>query len=204
MIARALLIPVFVLAFAAASFAQTPPPRPPAAPAAPQAPGQLAIPPPPGPPAAPAPPVAPAPPPPPERVVGKHVNIRVDVTITDQRGGAAPLKKTVSVVTADGLNGRIRSQANYTEIGNVPLNVDAEPFILSDEKIRVRVNLEYNLPGNPTQQPSVPNAGVQRVSMVQENLALILENGKPLVAAQSADPVSDRTVTIELKATVLK
>ncbi len=102
------------------------------------------------------------------------------------------------------MNGRSRSQANYTEIGNVPLNVGAEPVILSDGKIRVRVNLEYNLPGNPTQLPTVPNAGVPRVSMVQENLALILENGKPLLAAQSADPVSDRTVTIELKATVLR
>ena len=214
MTARAFLASVLVLAFSAAAFAQ--PPRPPAAPA-------------PGarsarrstssatrharatcaPPATLAPPAAPAPPPPPPappepRLVGQSVNIRVDVTITDQRGGAPPLKKTVSVVTADGMGGRIRSQANYAEIGNVPLNVDAEPFILPDGKIRVRVNLQYNLPGNPTQQPPVPNAGVPRVSMVQENLALILENGKPLVAAQSADPVGDRQVTIELKATILK
>jgi hypothetical protein len=33
---------------------------------------------------------------------------------------------------------------------------------------------------------------------------LVLENGKPLVAAQSADPVGDRQVTVEVKATILK
>ena len=150
MTARAFLASALVLAFSAAAFAQ--PPRPPAAPQVPGQPGVLV--PPPAPPATLVPPAAPAPPPPPPvppepRLVGQSVNIRVDVTITDQRGGAPPLKKTVSVVTADGMGGRIRSQANYAEIGNVPLNVDAEPFILPDGKIRVRVNLQYRSSRQP-------------------------------------------------------
>ena len=184
MTARALLASVLVLAFSAAAFAQ--PPRPPAAPAAPQAPGQPGVPPPAppatlAPPAAPpatlAPPAAPAPPPPPPappepRLVGQSVNIRVDVTITDQRGGAPPLKKTVSVVTADGMGGRIRSQANYAEIGNVPLNVDAEPFILPDGKIRVRVNLQ----DRSSRQPHPAAARAKRRRATRLNGA-----GKPRV-----------------------
>jgi hypothetical protein len=135
------------------------------------------------------------------------VNVKIDVTITDQKSGETPVvKKTVSVVTADGLMGRIRSMANYRNIGNTPLNVDAEPEILSDGKIRVRVNLQYSLPGSVgTAQPdAVSGAGSLLATEIQENLSLVLESGKPLVAAQSADPVGDRQVTIEVKATVLK
>jgi hypothetical protein len=139
---------------------------------------------------------------------GQPINIKVDVTITDMRGGTAAAKKTVSVVTADGMGGFIRSQANYNNIGEVPLNVDTEPYLLSDGKIRVRVNLQYELPAPPP-NPTAPSevareAGTLRKTSIHENLSLILESGKPIIAAQSADPVGDRQVTIEVKATVLK
>jgi hypothetical protein len=35
-------------------------------------------------------------------------------------------------------------------------------------------------------------------------VTLILESGKPMVAAQSADPIGDRQVTVEVRATVLR
>src|SRR5262245_9062937 len=57
----------------------------------------------------------PAPAPAPERTPrreGQPVNVKVEVTITDQRGGREALKKTVTVVTGDELAGFIRSQAN--------------------------------------------------------------------------------------------
>jgi hypothetical protein len=139
--------------------------------------------------------------------MGQPVNIKIDVTITDHTGANAPtLKKTVSLVTADGLNGRIRSTANYANLPPVPLNVDAEPEILGDGKIRLRVNLQYNLPGGTGTTPpaETTGAGNLRTTEIGENLSLILESGKPIVAAQSADPVGDRQVTIEVTATVLK
>jgi len=148
---------------------------------------------------APAPAGQPAPPAP--RREGQPINVKVEVTITDQGGGTQPLKKTVTVVTGDNMSGFIRSVANYTSIGPVPLNVDIEPQILADNRIRVRVNLQYTLPATP-QGPATGN--VLRTTEIQENLALILENGKPLIVAQSADPVGDRQVTIEVKATVLR
>ena len=143
--------------------------------------------------------VAPAPP----RRSGQSVNIKVDVTISDSAGGPAPAaKKTISVVTGDNMSGLIRTEANYAGgPGNVFLNIDVEPEILADGKIRTRVNLQYDMPGAP------PNESVGRMpfkTQIRENLALILENGKPLVAAQSADPAVDRQVTIELKATILR
>jgi len=136
---------------------------------------------------------------------GQPVNVKIDVTISDQNGAANAQKKTVSVVTGDGLSGFIRSQANYSNLGSVPLNVDTEPEILADGKIRVRVNLQYDLPGGSGQIPEAGNVtGRLNTTQIRENLAVILDSGKPLIIAQSADPVGDRQVTIEVKATVLR
>jgi hypothetical protein len=142
--------------------------------------------------------------PPRPRREGQPVNVKIEVTITDQRGSeSAGPKKTVGVVTADGMSGYIRTQAAYSGAGDVWLNIDAEPEILTDGKIRLRINLQYDLPEKA--QPTEP-AGYGRLvkTQIRENLALILENGKPIIAAQSADPAVDRQVTIEVKAAVLR
>ena len=39
---------------------------------------------------------------------------------------------------------------------------------------------------------------------LRENVNMILENGKSMLVTQSADPVGDRQVTVEVKATILK
>jgi len=127
------------------------------------------------------------------------------VTISDQRGGATAVKKTVSVVTGDRQSGFIRTIATYTNLPPVPLNVDTEPELLPDGKIKVAVNLQYDLPGGASSPAAdTANAGPLRSTQIRENLAVILESDKPLVVAQSADPVGDRQVTIEIKATVLR
>jgi hypothetical protein len=133
---------------------------------------------------------------------GQPVNVKVEVTISDQRGGTQALKKTVSVSTADGMNGFIRTMAEYTGLGGVPLNVDVEPQIIPDGKIRLRLNLQYSLPAGTGAQ--TVEAGGLRKTEIHENLSLILDNGKSVVAAQSADPVGDRQVTIDVKATIQK
>ena len=144
-------------------------------------------------------PTAPVPPPPPRR--GQPINVRVEVIITDQRGGAAPTKKTVSLIVGDQQNGMIRSESLIPNIGSVPLHVDAEPEILPDGKIRLRFGLNYDLPieGQPMPAPD----RVAKTS-IRESLALILDSGKPMLVTQSADPVGDRQVMVEVKATILK
>jgi hypothetical protein len=78
-------------------------------------------------------------------------------------------------------------------------------MILADGKIRLRVNLQYDLPAapGPETEPS-GRAGPLRKTEIRENLALVLESGKALIAAQSADPVGDRQMTVEVKATILR
>lgn len=175
----------------------------PQAPQAPQ-PGQApraAIPPPaPAPPAAPAAPRAPAP-----RREGQPINVRVDFNITDQRPGGTPVKKTVSVISADGFTGSIRSQGEYTGLGSVPLNVDASPELLADGKVRVRFSIQYDLPTPPeTLAQNTGKVGIATRTGIHQSVVLVLENGKPIVAAQSADPVNDRQVIVEVKATILR
>ena len=84
----------------------------------------------------------------------------------------------------------------------VPLNMDARGRIRDDNRVQAQVTLDYN-------RGSVEfgESGTQRVardSGIRQSVSVILENGKPLVVAQSADPEGDRRVTLELKATILK
>jgi hypothetical protein len=133
------------------------------------------------------------------------VNIKVDVTLSDQRGGAAPIKRTVSVVVADGFGGLIRSQSEVMQVGPVPLNIDVEPMLLADGKVRVKFNLQYDWPAPMESSSSTPPArGTVVKTALHDTLVLILENGKPMIAAQSADPIGDRQVTVEVKATILR
>jgi hypothetical protein len=191
-----------LFAAAGAAQAQTPPrtPAPARAPDAPQAP---AVPRTATPPAAPV--LAVAPP----RRGGQPINIKVELTITDQRGGTAPVRKTVTVVTGEGLNGSLRSTANFSGIGDVPLNVDVDPSILLDGKIRLGFSLQYDLPSPGAEENPIALAAVTRAYRLQrtnirESMNVILESGKAITVAQSADPISDRQVTVEVMATILK
>ena len=149
------------------------------------------------------PPPPPVPAPAPPRREGQPVNVRIDVTITDQRGGTAPVKKSVSVVTADNMTGYIRTEAHAMGLGPVPLNVDAEPLLLADGKIRLKVNLQYDLPASKEALADLKTGTVAGTS-IHENLELVLVNGQSVVAAQSSDPIGDRQVTVEVKATVMR
>jgi hypothetical protein len=130
------------------------------------------------------------------------LNVKVDLMLTDQRGGAQPIKRTVTVLTADGYTGSIRTQSQVIQVpGGVPLNVDASPTLLADGKIRLAINLQYDWPA-PADTSSARGTVVS--TSLHDQLMMILENGKPMIVAQSADPVGDRQVSVEVKATILK
>jgi len=204
---RTLALAVCALALAAGQAVAQPRPRTappasgqPAPPTAPQPPVTMPL--PPGAPAAPAPPPAP-------RREGQPINVKVELTILDQRAGAAPLRKTISVVVADGMTGVIRSASNYSTLGRVeqvPLNMDVDHQLLAAGKIRLRIGLQYDLPNSL----AVGTDGAERSSsnlfttQLREQLAVVVESGKSIVVAESADPVGDRKVTVEVKATVLR
>ena len=68
------------------------------------------------------------------------------------------------------------------------------------------MGLEYQpRPGGEGAPASGPGASMPtRVSQINERLTVIVQDGKPLVISQAADPGSDRKVTVELKAAALK
>jgi len=141
--------------------------------------------------------------------VGQPVNIKLEITITDQ-AGPEPAKKVVTMLLADRAVGSIRSNGvqRIPSEGNYPvsINVDATPTMLTDGNIRLNLGLEYQ--PRPSSSPS-PSQSDQmltsaRMSTLNERLSIIVQDGKPILISQAADPGSDRRITVELKATVVK
>lgn len=144
------------------------------------------------------------------------VNIKFEVVITDQTGSNPGAKKVVSMIVGDRQNTSIRSTAsvrvrnpgpamdnviqNYT-YRNVTINVDARPSILLKEpnKILVNFGLEYNPNRRSEAEEMEPG-----MAAITERLGLIFESGKPVIVSQAADPTSDRKITVEVTATILK
>jgi hypothetical protein len=181
--------------------AQKPPAPPPPPPATGARPG------------ADAPPAPPPAPTPDGRARKAGPNVRIEVTFTEQRSDAPVQPKTVTVTTGDGHWGRVRSQAQSSGIGGTPLNVDARPEMQPDGRLVLALTLEYGDKRVTQQELPKPPEGGTVVGISQRNITdvvmnqsvtVVLESGKPLVITQAADPVSDRKVTVEVKATVLK
>jgi hypothetical protein len=179
-----------------------PPPTPPASASAPQAPPA---------PRAPQAPRSPrastgdatAPTPEPaRRFRGQLINLRLEFTVTDQIGTAPPVKKTIKMNVADGESERIRTNAEVhrknTAPTVVPLSVDASPEI-DGARIRLRASLEYQLLKDAP-EPELP-AGKTSIT---QSVTAILNDGVSTILSQSADPLTDRKVTLEVKATIVK
>ena len=133
---------------------------------------------------------------------GQLVNLRLEFTVTDQIGAAPPVRKTITMNVADGESGRIRTNAEVfrknTAPTFVPLSVDAEPRI-EGGKIRLRASLDYQLLKDAP-EPDMP-AGKTSIA---QSVTAILNDGVATVLSQSADPLTDRKVTLEVKATIVR
>jgi glucose/arabinose dehydrogenase len=123
------------------------------------------------------------------RTPSQLANIRIELTITDQRTDVQTPPKTVTLLVEDRQSGRIRTGRN-----NVVLNVDARPEVVRDNRIRVMLSLEYTPQDTDRTSPM----------SISQTVAALLDDGKPLVVSQSADPSSDRKVKVELKATIVR
>jgi glucose/arabinose dehydrogenase len=144
-------------------------------------------------------PEKPAPKPP---VPDSATNVKIDLTITDQAGPGEPARRSVSMLVADQRTGSVRSSGQITASGarfNAILNVDALPRIMRDGSILLDLTLEYTpKPGNEN-----ANSGEGRGSLNQR-LSVKAESGKPTVISQASDPTSDRKMSVEVTATVVK
>ena len=120
------------------------------------------------------------------------MNVKLDITITDQGGSGDPAKRTVSMLVADRAAGSIRSIANSVRAS---LNVDATPQILPNGTIKVLLGLEYN-----PHRGDGPSTG----SSLNQRVSVVLVPGKPMVLSQAADPLSDRKISVEIRGEILK
>jgi hypothetical protein len=129
----------------------------------------------------------------------------VDITITDQAGADAPVKKTLSVIAADRHQGFIRAKVavpvprrdtGIFDLIDLPLNVDVRSEVMENGLIRSKLVLNYE---------TISRTGSQSArSVVTADQTVMLENGKPLTVSQSADAATDRKVMLEVKATILR
>lgn len=164
--------------------AQQPAPSPPKAPSAPRAPAV---------PGAPAvPPVPPAPPVVDLEQGGQPINIRLDVSVTDQGSAGAAQPKTLMVMLVDRAMGRTRAAFEDRSI-----NVDARPTLV-DGRIRVNLTVLSEGPPNYSGPPKDHTLGWRN------SFSLLLDNGKPMLALETSDAVTKRKLSIEVKATIQK
>ena len=137
------------------------------------------------------------------------LNVKIDVSITDQTGTNPAAKKIVTMIASDQKSNSIRSSASLPvknptggfNYRNVTINVDAHPMILPKEPNKVLVNfgLQY-LPRSAGEAEELEPGMAQ----LNESISLILVSGQPMVVSQAADPSSDRKITVEVTATILK
>jgi hypothetical protein len=127
----------------------------------------------------------------PERHTGQAVNVRIDLTITEQREGLAPTPKTITMMIADRDRGQIRSGGSNEQM----LNVDAHPEIVQNGRVRVYLTFDYRAPRTDTDKAP---------PMLTQSLSSILDDGKPLMISQWTEAGSSRTVKVELTADVQK
>jgi len=139
------------------------------------------------------------------RFVRTLTNVQIELTLTDQLGANAAEKKTVSMIASSGTWGKVRSTGTIRPEGDSPypvvLNVDARPFVSVDGPVQLELTFEY-VPLRST--GDVKEGARQRPSGINQSQTVILQSGKPLIVSQAADPISDRKVVVEVKATILK
>lgn len=141
-------------------------------------------------------------------------NVKVDLTITDTFG-AGTTKKTVTLLVADGWSGRVRSSnevqvpypggpgpAQFT-MRTITINVDCTPIVRESNRIQMNLTIEY-VPELSTMNATTPNTRDVKPANINESLTVLVNDGKPTLLTQSADPATDRRVTVEVTATVVK
>jgi hypothetical protein len=120
---------------------------------------------------------------------GQLVNIQIDITLTSEGGTLPPARKVVTLTLADKQEGSVRSMDRGPGAQG-SLNVDARPVVQSNGQVLTRIGLEFS--------------GGDDVPFVQVRAQPLLESGRALRISRAVSPKTDRTVTVEVTATVLK
>jgi hypothetical protein len=143
-------------------------------------------------------------------------NVRFDVVINDDNSGGKAITKAVTLNAIASANqvasgiAQIRSSARqagappFTATGpdgktmmvsnDINLNVDVNrPVLMANRRIRVPMVVEYR------PYSADPKAAT---TTVRASIDMLMESGRKTVISQSADPITDRKVIIEVTATI--
>ncbi|MGE5357663.1 MAG: hypothetical protein ACM3NQ_01510, partial [Bacteroidales bacterium] len=158
-------------------------------------------------------------------------NVRVEVTITDQGGtSSAPIRKTISLTAASSVNrtsNSVRSGVNVPvpqttmspaatgAPGTIPittysyrtmgLSLDLREVEVRENQVRLGLTVEYS-PLDESEKPKELATTPVSYSNFSQSFQLVLDSGKPIVAAETSDPVPNRSrkLSVEVKATILR
>ena len=124
---------------------------------------------------------------------GQPINIRLDVSVTDQTAQGVAQPKSLMVMLVDRAMGRTRAAFQDRSIA-----VDARPTIV-DGRIRVYLTIQSDraMFGPPKETED------QTIGW-RNSFSVLLENGKPMLALETNDTVTKRKMSIEVKATIQK
>lgn len=138
-----------------------------------------------------------------------QVNVRLTLAITDETGAGEPVRKTITLLLADGGSGRVRSSAMaHKRVMDtdpraafvVTLNADAFIGAIDGNRVQADITVEYS-PGTSGDAASGAPAE-QRGSPLNQSVSVWLTSGTPTVIVEASDPMSDRKVTLEATATI--
>jgi hypothetical protein len=117
------------------------------------------------------------------------VNIQIDIVLVTEGGAEATARKTVTLTLADKQEGSVRSMDRGPGAQG-SLNIDARPVVQTNGKVLTRIGLEFQ--------------SGSEVPFVQVRAHPLLESGKALRISRAISPKGDRSVTVEVTATVLR
>jgi hypothetical protein len=127
------------------------------------------------------------------------VNIQLDVTITDNISGADEAK-TLTLLIRNGAGGAIRTAGVVGDGHNsrpVRMALDATAQLVGRDLIDASLTLEYQ-----AAPPEASGGAVGIAPDLTERVRIYLQTGRRFLVSRSADPVTNRIVTVELTATI--
>lgn len=138
--------------------------------------------------------------------------VKLDVRISDQTGSAGPVVRTFTLVAATQRRSSFRSMVtlrgvvkNPAEAGpppdqeQLPYYGDVTVQFVDSTRLEVSLVLNYRSLSEP-----LNDGNTVRGATVTETLWTIVQDGKPQVVFQAADPVLQRNISVELTATILR
>ena len=117
----------------------------------------------------------------PARSAAQSANIRIEITITDQRTEAQAGPKTLSLVLEDRKSGRLR-----TGRGNAILNLDVMPEIVREGRVRLLVSLEFTPQDGPDRQVQPSAVGLAHGARRRRQVARDFAVGGSVVRSEGS------------------